>query len=149
MKIIIQTIVSKTIEEVFDGFTEDLFKDLAPPLLPMNLLRFDGCKVDDQVHIELFLGQKWNSLITESEQTEKEIYFIDEGVKLPFPLSSWKHKHRLINAAIAEDSGIDSGTIISDEIEYSTGLKFFDMLLFPAFWLIFYYRKHIYKKKFC
>jgi ligand-binding SRPBCC domain-containing protein len=143
MNIKITTSVSQSIEEVFQGFNEQLFLQLSPPFPPVKLLRFDGCKKEDIVHLELsfiFFKQQWTSVITEFEHNELEIFFIDEGVSLPFFLKFWKHKH-----IIKQHQDI---TQITDDIEFSTGTKITDVLFYPLLYMQFLYRKPVYKRMF-
>jgi ligand-binding SRPBCC domain-containing protein len=143
MRISIATKVSGDFEEVFRRFDITLFRKLTPPFVRINILRFDGCKKGDEVHIEtniLGVRQKWISLITSQHSDENEIYFIDEGVLLPKPLKYWKHKHII-------EKSIDSSIII-DDICYKSGSIFVDFLMFPALFLQFYYRKPVYKSCF-
>ena len=140
MKIQIETAVTENYKNVFERFDKKLFLALAPPLIPFRLLRFDGCEKGQEVHIELAAKQQWISLITEKEENEKEIYFIDEGIQLPLPLKTWKHKHRLLNTK--------EGTLIIDEIQYQCSFKLLDYMVFPVFYLMFYWRKHIYQRFF-
>ena len=139
MKIYIETAVKESVEKVFLAFDEKLFLALKPPLLPMKLMRFDGCKVGDQVHLDLGLNV-WISLITEHSVATDECYFVDEGSQLPFPLKRWRHKHLIKNK--------DGVTLIIDNIDFSTGLKLLDYLVFPALYFMFWLRKPVYRKKF-
>ncbi|MGB1207033.1 MAG: hypothetical protein ACPG5B_15410 [Chitinophagales bacterium] len=140
MKIQISTPVKKDYKNVFEHFDKKLFLALAPPLLPFRLLRFDGCEKGQEVHIELAAKQRWISLITEKKISEQEIYFIDEGTQLPPPLKTWQHKHRLLNTK--------KGTLIVDEIQYQCAFKLLDYIVFPVFYMMFYWRKHIYQRFF-
>ncbi len=143
MQIQIETPVLQDYLQVKAGFTESLFKDLAPPFPPVKVLRFDGCKKGDQVTLELdffLFKQKWVSLITEDQTTDSEFYFIDEGIQLPFFLGKWKHKHRIIARG--------NGSVIRDEIAFSGPFFWVTPLLFPVLWVQFWYRKPIYRKIF-
>ena len=111
MRLILKTKVEQSIEKVFEGFDQKLFNALNPPLMPAKLLRFDGSKVGDEVHIELFWSMNWVSLITEQKSSDSEIYFIDKGIQLPFFLRSWEHRHRIIKDT-------NGGTLIIDDISY-------------------------------
>ncbi|MDB5261041.1 MAG: hypothetical protein JWQ14_322, partial [Adhaeribacter sp.] len=89
MRIAIHTSVKKDYIAVFKGFDEALFLALAPPFPKFKLLRFDGSQPGDTVAIELNFGlfcQTWTSLITQSQITDQEAWFIDEGQQLPWPL---------------------------------------------------------------
>jgi len=143
MRISISTTVNQSVKKVFEGFNEALFLKLSPPFPPVKLLRFDGCRKNDEVHLQLsfiFFSQQWISLITEYENNINEIYFIDEGISLPFFLKSWKHKH-LIKAH-------ENTTQIIDDIEFSTGTVVTDILFYPLLYLQFLYRKPVYEKLF-
>jgi ligand-binding SRPBCC domain-containing protein len=98
MKITIETPVNQDYLQVKEGFNETLFKKLSPPFPPVKLLRFDGSTKGDLVTLELnfiFFKQKWTSEIMEDQTTDKEFYFIDKGIELPFFLKKWTHKHHL------------------------------------------------------
>lgn len=143
MKIKISTKVDSTIENVWQKFDANLFLKLAPPFPPIKLLRFDGCKKSDIVELELnFFGfkQRWDALIIEHKITENEIYFIDEAIKVPFFLKSWKHLHKIEKT--------ENGAVIIDDINYESINSFFTILLFPILYLQFLYRKPIYKSYF-
>jgi len=143
MKIRIQTKVNQSYHQVFEGFNEDLFLALKPPLLPLKLLKFDGCKTGDEVHIQLgagFLTQRWDALIIEDAASDEEYYFIDKGVQLPFFLKTWQHRHRILKA--------DEGAYIVDDIDYQTPFWLLDYLMYPVMYLQFYARKPVYKRVF-
>jgi len=144
MRLKIVTQVEQSIEEVFEGFDKRLFLKLSPPFPKVKLQRFDGCQTNDRVIIELnfiFFKQIWESHITESKTTTEEIYFIDKGVKLPFFLKFWEHKHIIQRK--------EGKTFIIDDIHYKAIGGFLGTLLFyPSLYLQFLYRKPIYKKTF-
>ena len=99
MQLALSTTVNGTIQQVFNGFNQDLFLQLNPPFPPVRVLRFDGTQIGDEVHLELnflFFRQIWISHITAFETTETEILFVDEGRQLPFFLTSWRHRHRVV-----------------------------------------------------
>lgn len=144
MNILIKTKINKNYQEVASRFNLDLFKSLKPPLLDLNVIRFDGCTKGDEVHLEVGLGpvkKKWISLIVEDFQNEKEITFVDVGKTLPPPLKTWKHTHRILNLSQSECE-------IQDDIEYYTSNIFLDYLIYPAMYLQFALRKPAYKKFF-
>jgi ligand-binding SRPBCC domain-containing protein len=144
MRIIISTTVNQHFLDVMKGFNEDLFRSLSPPFPPVKLLRFDGSKKGDLVSLELnffLFKQVWTSEITEDFSGEREIYFVDKGVKLPFFLGTWEHKHRIINRG-------DSETEIRDEITFQGSSQLLTPLLYPILFLQFLYRKPIYKRIF-
>lgn len=143
MKISVLTEVNQDYKSVFMGFTEHLFRKLNPPFPRVKVTRFDGCRTGDEVHIELdFLLFKdhWVSLITEQHQTDDEIYFIDQGLTLPFFLKGWQHKHRIMKSG--------ENSVIADEIEYRTWNTLTDYLFYPVLYAQFLFRKPIYKSYF-
>ena len=143
MRVKIQTKVEKNYSEVFQGFDIHLFMKLKPPLVGLNVIRFDGCKAGDIIHVVInFPGIKkeWISEITENAENSNEKYFVDEGKVLPKPLRYWKHRHVI-------QKSIDSSVII-DDISYSTKSKILDFMLFPLIFLQFFYRKPVYKSYF-
>lgn len=143
MKLKISTAVNKSADEVWLGFDQALFLKLVPPFPKVKLLYFEGSKKGDKVGLELnfvLFKQKWISHITDNGESDQEIFFIDEGVELPFFLAKWKHRHGIERSL--------SGSVIVDEIEFSAGNTFFDLILFPGLYLQFLYRKPIYKKVF-
>jgi ligand-binding SRPBCC domain-containing protein len=143
MNLFIETPVEQGFLEVKSGFDETLFKKLSPPFPPVKLIRFDGSKKGDLVTLELnfiFFKQHWTSRITEDHTDRQEFYFVDEGIKLPFFLKHWRHKHRVIASY--------QGSVIRDEISFEAPYAILTWILYPALWLQFSYRKPIYKKIF-
>lgn len=144
MRIEIKTLVDSNYKQVSNQFDRNLFLALKPPLIQLELKVFDGCEKGDKVEMELgFLGVKqvWKSLITEHGVDDDKSYFIDEGVELPPPLKKWKHRHILENVD-------DTKTRIIDDIQFSTGFKLLDLLIYPVMYVQFWYRKPIYKRFF-
>jgi len=143
MRIHIQTLVKAPWKQVQEGFDANLFKKLSPPFPKVELQRFDGCKAGDKVQLRLnflLFSQKWHALVIEDGLLENGFFFIDIGEKLPFPLRKWQHRHEIKSSV--------GGTIISDDIRYSTGLWLIDLLAYPLLWAQFIYRKPVYRKIF-
>ena len=143
MRITIPVLVRQPPEVVWANFNETLFRKLSPPFPPARLLRFDGSMPGDEVHVELNFGvfrQTWVSIITEQRQTLEEIYFVDEGVKLPFFLRFWRHKHRIVRDG--------TGSRVIEEIEYRAPFRWMDYALWPAMYAQFAYRKPVYRRVF-
>ena len=144
MKISLHTLVKQDYLSVFQNFDQTLFLALAPPFPKVKLLRFDGSNPGDKVAIRLnflLFSQTWASLITESNITEQEAYFVDEGQQLPWPLKFWRHRHVV-------QKHPEGGAVISDLIEFWTASFLVDLLLYPLMWAQFSYRKPIYRKFF-
>ncbi len=143
MNIKISTKVNQSLLKVWEGFNLELFSKLAPPFPPVVVKEFGGCLKGDKVHLELnfiLFKQDWISDIVDQKRTESEIYFIDEGTKLPFFLKYWQHRHRLVKDK--------QGTLIIDDITFKTPTILTDFLFYPLMYLQFLYRKPIYKKVF-
>ncbi|MEO1053205.1 MAG: hypothetical protein AAFX87_21410 [Bacteroidota bacterium] len=143
MKIKITTLVDQHFLQVKQGFNQDLFLKLNPPFPPVKLLRFDGSKEGDKVVLELnfiFFKQTWESLITEDHLDDEQFFFVDKGIKLPFFLGAWEHRHILKN--------VNGKTAIVDDISFKTPSILFDYLMYPALFFQFLYRKPVYKKFF-
>ncbi|MES2733991.1 MAG: hypothetical protein V4714_19745 [Bacteroidota bacterium] len=143
MRIIIRTPVKQSYQQVWASFGRDLFLKLAPPFPPVKLIRFDGCQTGDIVSMELnflLFRQVWESAIVAQESNSEEIYFIDEGRKLPFFLQYWHHRHRILRRGAQAE--------IIDDITFRSPFRLLDFLLYPVLYLQFVYRRPIYKKLF-
>lgn len=139
----ISTTVNTALPSVKEGFNEDLFVSLNPPFPRVILQQFDGCSVGDIVSLELdfvFFRQVWTSEIVNENSSATSWEFIDEGRRLPFFVKSWRHIHRL--------TSIGKNTLITDHVTYSTGSSVTDWLVLPMYYLVFLYRKPIYKRTF-
>ena len=144
MHIRIHTRVKGNFKEVMQRFDRSLFEALTPPGAQVSIVRFDGSFVGDEVHLQLrFPGggsQDWISVITEREETSGQIYFVDEGRKLPFFLSSWRHQH------IVQNEGENS--LIIDSIHFQSHNVIFSLLLYPVLYIQFAWRRPLYRKFF-
>ena len=143
MKLRIETKVRASLKEVKSGFTKDLFLRLNPPFPPVKLIEFGGCEKGDKVVLELnfiLFKQHWISDITEDQQSEKRWYFVDIGSKLPFFLKSWRHHH--------EVQSNQTGSVIIDDITFTTGTLITDLIMYLPLYGQFLYRKPIYKSIF-
>lgn len=143
MRIRLTTLVTQNYQQVAANFDEKLFKALNPPFPPVKLLRFDGSRKGDEVHLELnflLFKQMWKSLIIEDKVQENEIYFIDKGIQLPFFLRYWQHTHRILKRG--------EHTAIVDDIQFKTPFILVDYLMYPVLYGQFFYRKPVYKKYF-
>lgn len=123
---------------MFAAFDEKLFTYLLPP--GAKLIRFDGSKKGDVVHLQLPGVGEWISNIIYHEEGDTSCHFVDVGVKLPKPIKNWKHKHYV--HADGEYS------IIEDNMEFSSGLKLLDFALFPFMYMAFLPRIRQYKRYF-
>ncbi|PIP91418.1 MAG: hypothetical protein COW01_03435 [Bdellovibrionales bacterium CG12_big_fil_rev_8_21_14_0_65_38_15] len=144
-KLYLSTNVKNNYKIVYAGFDLKLFKALKPPLMDLEVTRFDGCHKGDEVHLKvglLGLGQDWISHITSHHEDEHECFFIDEGFKIPFPLKSWQHRHIVQKISAHE-------TKIIDDISYSCfGGKVIELLMYPALLAQFLVRAPVYRRFF-
>jgi ligand-binding SRPBCC domain-containing protein len=134
--------VSASMPYVWKRFTADLLAKLAPPFPIARIIRFDGCQANDHVMIELdFLVAKtvWTSIITSYQFDGESHVFVDEGIKVPFGIVTWRHEHRI--EVIGEKE-----TRVIDRIQFQTNYKLLDLLLFPLLWGMIAYRMPLYKK---
>lgn len=143
MKLTLRTKVKGNYKNIMSRFDLKLFEALKPPGVKMEVIKFTGSKKGDVVELEFLfpLKSKWISDITADDIDEQQAYFIDEGRVLPFPLRHWQHKH------IVEKIDEDHSWII-DDINFSTGFKFIDPLLYLPLLISFYPRKKIYRSYF-
>ncbi len=139
MKIKLYSKVPGRWEEVYEHFNKDLFLYLLPP--GARLIRFDGSAKDDIVHIQFPMAAEWISHIVKTGQEQGHAWFVDTGVKLPFGLTDWEHKHHVYE----EDQ--ESSRIV-DEMEFSTGNRLKDTIIYPFLLLAFLPRVWQYKKYF-
>lgn len=141
-RLIFKSPVTASLTLVKKGFTLDLFKALKPPLVQLEVTRFDGCKKGDEVHLSVGLGfkVKWISHIVEDVENAEEWSFIDVGAKLPFPLKKWHHHHKVIK--------VGDSSLIVDDISFSCGNALLDKLMKPILFLQFVGRKKIYQRIF-
>ena len=108
----------------------------------MELIRFDGSKTGDEIHLKLTPpGTTWISIITDDFITENEATFVDEGKQLPPGLKYWKHIHRIRKVSETE-------SIIEDDISFKGSFGLLTLLLLPVLWMSFYPRKKAYTKYF-
>ncbi len=137
LKMTLRCRVTSSPEVMWQSHTQELFLALKPPLVPLKLLRFDGCKTGDEVHLQVS-GQLWVSVITEAFKTPQECRFVDEGKVLPFPLRYWRHAHIMRQE--------ESGPVMIDAIEFSSGRRWLDFILWPLLWPSFKWRHPIYRR---
>lgn len=140
----IETKVKGQPEVIFDRFDEQLFKALKPPGMTLDVLRFDGCQIGDQIHLcvgLLGITQPWVSVITEVKRDPQECYFVDEGRKLPTPFFTWRHAHRIRKFD-------DQHSLIIEDIQYTCRPQFLEKVLSPLLKFQFSLRSSVYLKFF-
>ena len=143
MKFQLRTIVNGHYREVFTKFDRQLFEFLLPKFGEVELVEFGGSDTGDIVHLDFRkpLKAKWISEITENGDTAEQMWFVDQGTRLPFGLQYWRHKH------IVRAAGRDRSEIV-DDIEFRFANGFLSSLLLPFVYLAFLPRKKLYRKYF-
>ncbi|WP_223652413.1 SRPBCC family protein [Hymenobacter psoromatis] len=146
MHLLLRFPVAQPPAAVLAGFTRELFVALAPPFPKFHLIRYDGNNTGDTVIIELQVGPKrwrWTSLITDNGALpDGTHYFVDEGKILPAPLRQWRHRH------LIEPAPGGRGSVIVEDIHFSTGRRWLDWLIRPALWAQFKLRGPVYRRWF-
>lgn len=133
MQFRIKTEVKANFNFVASHFGEPLFIYLWPNFTPIKIIQFDGTKPGNLVCVDtkLFgLIMKWSSQIIVTKKYETEVNFIDQGIKLPFFLTYWEHKHRIIRHG--------SGTVVIDEIYYKSPNMIIELLFYPILFFGFF-----------
>jgi len=143
MNLILKSAVRGNYKKVMKAFDRSLFEALKPTIGKMEIAEFTGSQKGDRVHMKFLSPVKaeWISDIVEDEVTDTRAWFIDVGVKLPWPLATWTHKH--IVEKIDEEN-----SMIIDDITFTGSNFLFTLLLYPALFLGFYPRKSVYKSYF-
>ena len=137
------TLVDGYYLDVMKRFDRTLFEALAPPLVPFNILKFTGSETGDIVHLQFgkLFGVEWISKITDHGSDAFEAFFVDEGIKLPFPLKYWHHRH-----IVKKESETQSWII--DDITYEANNSFLTRVMYPVLKNGFGNRDKAYKKFF-
>lgn len=143
MRIVLHAQVNARFERVAEDFGEDLFKFLLPPKIVASLVAYEGPAPGSKVHIRFRFPfpSDWISIIKSEKKTNDRYVFVDEGEKLPFGLTKWKHIHSIVKRD-------ENTTEIIDDMNFTTGARVLDFLVYPVLYLSFYPRKKLYKKYF-
>ena len=143
MNLQLQTTVQGNYRDLIDRFDRELFEALAPRQGEMEIVEFTGSRKGDRVHLRFLkpIRAEWVSVITEDCINDREAYFVDEGVQLPWPLAYWQHRH--VVRKITNDT-----SCIIDDIAFRGATPLLTALLYPAIYLGFYPRKKIYRTYF-
>lgn len=153
--------VTEKLEVVRENFNQELFSSLAPPFVPMQVLRFDGITKGSIFEIDMIggllpkgfldklpvkipfkLGSTWKGEVVDAGETQDGFFFIDEALELPFPLSKWRHLHRIL------PNPQQGGTDILDQIEFSCVHPLLEIPAYSALLPLFVYRKKSYQDYF-
>ncbi len=143
MNVILKSPVKGNYKTVMAAFDRNLFEALKPPQGEMEIVEFTGSKKGDKVHMQFISPVKaeWISDIVEDGISEKQAWFKDVGVKLPWPLATWTHRH------IVEKVD-ENNSVIIDDMTFTGTNPLLSLLLYPAIFLGFYPRKKVYREYF-
>ncbi len=143
MNLKLNTPVKGNYKKVMAAFDLSLFEALKPPFGKMEIVEFTGSKKGDRVHIRFLSPIKadWISDIVADKTTDNMALFVDKGVKLPWPLVAWTHRH------IVEKVD-DNNSIIIDDITFTASNFILSLMMYPAILMGFYPRKKIYQDYF-
>jgi hypothetical protein len=132
MKIVLKSRVRKDFSIVADGFNEALFRFLLPPFGLASLVRYDGQKPGDIVHIRFRppLFNDFKVVIRDVWTGPREYRFVDRGLTMPFRMKFWQHTHRVVSLG-------EHQTALVDMIEYQTPWWLLDLLIYPLLFLFF------------
>ena len=143
MNLKLKASVKGNYKDVIAAFDRHLFEALKPPAGEMEIVEFTGSKKGDKVHLKFHspIKAEWISDIVEDAVTDERAWFVDEGIKLPWPLATWTHRH------IVEKID-EKNSMIIDDITFTGSNFILSLFLFPAIFLGFYPRKKIYQDYF-
>lgn len=143
MNIILKSPIIGNYKVVMAAFDRRLFESLKPTVGEMEIVEFTGSEQGDKVHMKFIkpIQAEWVSEIIKHGETESEAWFVDVGVKLPWPLASWTHRH--IVQKVDEHH-----SLILDDMTFTGKNALLTLLLYPAIFIGFYPRKKIYKTYF-
>jgi ligand-binding SRPBCC domain-containing protein len=142
MKLKFENEVTYPFEFVVAHVGKEMFLAMNPPWSGIEVQRFDGVKVSDEVHLKIKLGPveiPWISKIVLSELKELEFQFIDIGVKMLPGMKSWHHQH--IFRKIDENK-----TLIIDDVKFESGNFLLDLFFRNIMTIQFLYRRYAYSK---
>jgi ligand-binding SRPBCC domain-containing protein len=141
----ITTFIPLPIQEVTKRFDRRLFDYLAPPFPKLKIKRYDGQKKGDVIQLSLGLWPiflPWHLVIVDAWEDEKSWGFTDQATMLPFPLTAWRHEHRLVAIGPMETS-------IEDFVGFRAGPNWLTKLMQPIVHNMFTSRKPAYLRYFC
>lgn len=139
VRLSLRTPVSGYYKSVMKQFDRDLFEALSPPVGKIEVVSFTGSKTGDRVHLRFLqpIKAEWISIITDHGESDGEMYFVDQGKKLPPGLTFWRHTHTVRKID-------ENHSLIIDQMEYKSYFYLLSLLLYPFLFFTFYPRKKQY-----
>jgi len=143
MRIRIVSTVYRPFKQVCEGFNISLFRALLPPLGLVRVVRYEGQNPGDIIDLSFRIPfiSNWTVIIKDSWFSHREYGFVDRGLRVPLGIQYWKHSHRVV----ARDH---LSSFIIDDIEYESPWRFYDYILLPIIWGMFFPRKFMYDRYF-
>lgn len=140
----VTTYIRLPLSEVTRRFDRKLFDYLAPAFPKLKILRYDGQHRGDQIQLKvgfwpIFLP--WDILIADSWDESDRWGFIDQGLRLPPPLTAWRHEHRV-------ELQPDGTTAIIDNVGFRIGPLWLSRLCAPLIRKQFEARRPLYERYF-
>ncbi len=142
MRITVSTPIPMSFDKVFHAFDRKLF-DYVSPANQIEVKRFDGVEVGDitEIHIKKPIKGTWITKIVDRQVSETSAHFIDEGTRLPFGMTSWRHEHIVVKTG-------ENDSLIIDRAHFKTEFRVYTALLYLPLWLSFRSRRSKYRKYF-
>jgi ligand-binding SRPBCC domain-containing protein len=141
-KLVFKKKVKATLAQIEKKINKDFFQQMIPPIYPVELIDFEIPKDGAEFSIALkgpYPLKIWQGHMHSFSRQVKEYEFVDEGKRLPFPFSKWRHKHRFVESPVG-------GTFLVDEIEYECVDERFEKVVEMFLFFYFKYRQFQYQK---
>lgn len=144
MKIkVVTTLAKKKLNCVKKHWNEELLSAVFPPFPPVSVKSYEGLSKGSKTAVELnflvFKARVVNEVV-EWEESEHVLSMTEIGREFLPSMKNWKQ------AVTIEQKGEDC--VITDELEYGTGVPALDMLFYPSMKGIVLYRQRRYKSYF-
>ncbi len=126
---------------VRDHFNLDLLEYLMPAFPPARILEWTGNTKGSKYHVLLNLPgltMHWAGEVSAQSESGKSFEFTDKSSKMPFPIVSWEHVHRI------EKTG-ERTCAIYDIMEYRCRYRLLEWLIWPGLYFSFRGRKSKYR----
>lgn len=140
----VTTYIRLPLSEVTRLFDRRLFDYLKPAFPKLKILRYDGQHRGDQIKLKVGLWPlflPWDILIADNWDEPDRWGFIDQGLRLPPPLTAWRHEHRV-------ERHPDGNSVIIDYVGFRIGPLWLSRLLAPLVRKQFEARSPLYQRYF-
>jgi ligand-binding SRPBCC domain-containing protein len=129
---------------VYPVFGEAPFvESLAPPSAGLEVIEI-GLGLGAEIRVRFRglgpRGRDWVSRIEEFYESPTRICFVDRAVQIPWPFATFRHRHEFIARG--------GGTLLVDDVEFTTTPALIGPLVLPILRHQFRYRGRIYRERF-